>query len=174
MIIIGTFKVPVKSLEGAPPPFIIHSDPSSSQMADDDQPFYLNPKYSAGLGEAYSVIEEKDERLRNPYGFTVRTTESGSMTQLTMKHFVHHFVKHLPRSQGKGKRPVFLFLDGHSSRWNVSALLYLIQNNVFPFFLPSHTSVWAQPNDNGPNLRLHTCIEEAVTKLGLRYCEKKN
>ena len=110
--------MPVKGLEGAPPPFIIHSDPSTTETTDTKQPFYLNPKYSAGLGEAYSVLEEKNEQLRNPYGFTVRTSESGSMTQFTMKHFVYHFVKHLPHSQGKGKEPVFLFLDGHTSRWD--------------------------------------------------------
>ena len=164
--------MPIKGLIGAPAPFIIHSD-KSTLNEDKSEKIYLNPKYSAGLGEAFSAIEEKNENKRNPYGFSVRTTQNGSMTQGTMKAFVQHFVRHLPPSQGKGKEPLFLFLEGHVSRWETNSLLYLIQNNVFPFFLASHTSVWAQPNDNGPNLRLHKCVEEAVSKLGLRYSGKK-
>jgi len=64
---------------------------------------------------------------------------------------------------------VILFLDGHSSRWDVSSLLYLLQNKVFPFFLPSHTSVWTQPNDNGTNLRWVKSLETAVSSLGMRW-----
>jgi len=73
-------------------------------------------------------------------------------------------VSALPSSQGKGGNPVILFLDGHSSRWNVAALRYLMLNNVYPFFLASHTTIWSQPNDNGTIMRLHSCIEDATIK----------
>ena len=106
---------------------------------------------------------------RNPYGFSCRTTASGSMTRETILDWAIHFVKNLPKNQGNEKEPVLLFLDGHASRWDVCAIFYLLQNNVFPFFLASHTSVWAQPNDNGPNMRFHKSIETAVSDMGMRY-----
>ena len=37
-------------------------------------------------------------------------------------------------------------------------------NNVYPFYLASHTSIWSQPNDNGTIKRLHSCIENATVK----------
>jgi len=55
-------------------------------------------------------------------------------------------------------------MDGHVSRWNIAALRYLMLNSVYPFFLPSHTSIWSQPNDNGTIKRLHACIEEATLR----------
>ena len=54
-----------------------------------------------------------------------------------------------------GGKPVLLFLDGHASRWSVKALLYLRENNVFVFCVPSHTTIWSQPNDAGPNASFH-------------------
>jgi hypothetical protein len=41
--------------------------------------------------------------------------------------------------------------DGHASRWNYEGLKYLLDHNVFCLCLPGHTSIWAQPNDGGPN-----------------------
>ena len=75
-----------------------------------------------------------------------------------------HFVDSLPSTQGKNGEPVILFMDGHVSRWNIAALCYLMLNSVYPFFLPSHTSIWSQPNDNGTIKRLHACIEEATLR----------
>ena len=90
------------------------------------------------------------------------------MTQRTFYDYAIHFVNNLPESQGSNGQPVILFLDGHSSRWDVSSLLFLLTNNVFFFFLPSHTSIWTQPNDNGTNLRWVKCLERAVTLKGMR------
>jgi len=56
-----------------------------------------------------------------------------------------------PAGQGPDGDPVLLFFDGHTSRWNMSALLYLERNNVHGICLPSHTSIWSQPNDAGAN-----------------------
>ena len=142
----GQYKVPIEGYEGAPPPMIIHSCSASpekdnpSQVQTMDGSFFQRPRYSDGLGEPYSVASS-DEIKKNPWGFCVRTSASGSMTQRTFFDYCIHFVKNIPQDQGKEKQPVLLFLDGHSSRWDVSSLLYLLQNNVYPFFLPSHTSV---------------------------------
>jgi hypothetical protein len=88
----------------------------------------------------------------------VGTSSSGSMglTQPNFYKCAQHFVENLPK-QKEGEAPVarILFLDGHSSRWSVAALRYLMKNHVFPFFLSSHTSIWSQPNDCGTNKSLH-------------------
>ena len=86
------------------------------------------------------------------------------MNQGIFYDYCDHFVSSLPPSQGKDALPVLLFLDGHVSRWSVAALRYLMINNVFPFFLASHTSIWSQPNDNGTIKRLHACTEEVSLK----------
>ena len=79
-----------------------------------------------------------------------------------------HLVKHLPSNQGKKRSPVILFLDGHASRWDVPSMLYLMEHNVFPFYIASHTSIQGQPNNNGPNFRWHKCVENAIARMGLR------
>ena len=61
-----------------------------------------------------------------------------------------------PRLSDCGQPPaggehVFLFLDGHASRWSLAGLAKLRQNNVHVICVPSHTTVWSQPNDNGIN-----------------------
>jgi len=86
----------------------------------------------------------------------VQTTSSGSMTQEIFLIYTKHFVSTLPPSHG----PVILFLDGHGSRWNKHALHYLVT-----FFLASHTSIWAQPNDAGVNKHFHWAIEQACEKV---------
>ena len=88
----------------------------------------------------------------------VLTTRNGSMTQETFEEYAIHLVE----SQEKDHGPKILFLDGHESRWNRQTLLFLMKNKIFPFIFALHTSIWAQPNDGGTNLRLHNCIEEAV------------
>ena len=94
--------------------------------------------------------KEKEEELKNPLALNVNTTSSESMTQSVFFDYCLHFVQSLPDHQGKGKFPCILILDGHVSSWNVAALRFLIMNNVYPFSLASHTTIWSQPNDNGP------------------------
>jgi len=98
---------------------------------------------------------------KNPMGTTVVSTSGGSMTQSTFYNYAEHFVANISTDH----EPLILFLDGHASRWSISALRLLLNNNVFPFFLPSHTSIWSQPNDCGVNIRLHRAIELAVKQL---------
>eukprot|EP00978_Attheya_sp_CCMP212_P001759 scaffold3607_cov47-Attheya_sp.AAC.2 len=65
--------------------------------------------------------------------FDVRVTPNGSMDKQNFLDWSHHFVRNLPESQGKGKEPVFLTLDGHVSRSNLAAMRYLKENKSFPF-----------------------------------------
>ena len=123
--------------------------------------------YSAGLN-----VGENKETDWNYFGFGVRTTPKGSMQQDIFLDYAAHFVKHLPPDQGKGKCPVVLILDGHSSRWTISALEYLTENNVWPFFLPSHSSIITQPNDCGVNKAVHKCIANVTNEMSnsLKTC----
>jgi hypothetical protein len=112
---------------------------------------HVSPRFSKGL-----LFQGSNEAQKNPMAIAVGSSSSGSMTQPNFYKFAKHFVESLPK-QKEGEAPVarILFLDGHSSRWSVAALRYLMENHVFPFFLPSHTSIWSQPNDCGTNKSLH-------------------
>jgi len=93
---------------------------------------------------------------------TVVLNTAGSSTQETFYHYCQHFVS---SAVPAGKRaPIILLLDGHASRWNTQALRLLMSNRIFPFFLPSHTSIWSQPNDAGINIGFHAAIEKATKK----------
>jgi hypothetical protein len=80
------------------------------------------------------------------------------MTQENFFLYVNHFLKARPTNSG----PIILLFDGHGSRWSVPALQKLIENDVFPFFFASHTSIWAQPNDAGVNKRFLWAIEQSA------------
>lgn len=73
----------------------------------------------------------------------------------------------LPAGQGgPDGEPVFLFFDGHASRWNLGALLYLAENRVFTICFPSHTSIWSQPNDNGANASFKAAVGRTLRPSG--------
>ena len=95
----------------------------------------------------------------------VRAIKNGSMTQDIFFDYCCHFVKHLPEGLGKDGKPSILFFDGHASRWNLPAICYLQEHSVHLFFLPSHTSVWTQPNNNGLNIRFHKYVKDAIKCL---------
>jgi len=167
----GLYKHNKNHSEGAPAPFVIHSDKARKKF---EQQLSAQTKHGPVPPRSHKIPdrfkkglfneEENDEKERNPLGVSVSTSSKGSMTQVLFYQFCEHFVKSLPSHQGKNGSPVILFLDGHSSRWNVAALRYLMLNNVFPFFLASHTTIWSQPNDNGTIRRLHSCIAEVTAK----------
>ena len=153
-------------MKGATPPFLVHSYQTSASNSNnnDEPPTYsssslikLNPRFSEGLANPHAGPVDFVEQ-KNPCGFCVRATKNGSMTLDIIYDYACHFVKHLPEGQGKGRSAHILFLDGHASRWNLAAIEYLMENQVYPFFLPSHTSTWTQPNNNGANLRSHTLV----------------
>ena len=72
------------------------------------------------------------------------------MTRNIFPAWCQHFVDYLPRGPDretrKGAMYQVLFLDGHTSRWNLEGLKILKANNVLVFCLPSHTSIWSQVN----------------------------
>eukprot|EP00978_Attheya_sp_CCMP212_P027247 scaffold91161_cov32-Attheya_sp.AAC.1 len=159
--------------DGAPGPFIIHAggikkkDEDCNEAGSLDDEFRFDPKYLAGLCNLdVDPNNPKEAHHSNPMNFDVRVTPNGSMDKQHFLDWSHHFVCNLPESQGKNKEPVFLTLDGHVSRSNLAAMRYLKENNVFVFFLLSHTSIWSQPNDCGVNLlRFHACVEQVAKQM---------
>jgi len=87
---------------------------------------------------------------------------SGLSTQATFYHYCENFVSSVVPANKR--EPIILLLDGHASCWNTQALHLLMSNRIFPFFLPSHTSIWSQPNDAGSNIGFHAAIEKATKK----------
>ena len=163
--------------------FIIHSSTSKGKESDDDDDD-STLDVDAALGESVSVsgmyMENlfppdadltgiTDERMKsakiNPLGIDVRTTKNGSMERGRFLDYSNHFSSQLPSDQGKNQQPAFLLLDGHNSRWDIAALANMINNNTFTFYLASHTSIWSQPNDAGPNKKMHGEIETANSEV---------
>ena len=111
-----------------------------------------------------NIYQKEDGQTINPSGIGVAVTTSGSMTKDRFPAFCAHFVKHLPAGQGKGGEPVILVFDGHSSRWNLDGLQFLREHNVHCLCIPGHTSIWAQPNDCGPNSSFKSMLGEAIAE----------
>lgn len=118
------------------PPFLIHSNGGRETKSND-----------------YLITEDIVGKLEGVPGVSVRRTKNGSMERWIFLSWAQHFVKNLRPGYGKGGKSVLLTLDGHASRWCPFALRFLKDNNVFVWCLPSHTSLWTQPNDLGPNSR---------------------
>ena len=149
----GLFADKEHGIEGACAPLLIHTNKSKTKAKEQEERLRqrqgetptvdtVAPRFLEGLDDVPEV--------------SVATTHSGSMTQEVFYQFVKHFIASL--SEGHG--PVILLLDGHGSRWSVPALQLLLANNVYPFFIASHTSIWAQPNDAGINKRFHWALEQ--------------
>jgi hypothetical protein len=153
----GIFKDSDNQIEGDCGPVLIHADKSKNKEAEKKE------RSRQRNGEAPSEITVTKRFKEGTEGvpeILVSSTNSGSMTPEDFYQYVEHFVASLPKDHG----PVILFLDGHSSRWSVPALRYLMDHQVYPFFIASHTFIWAQPNDCGVNKRFHWAIEQAARK----------
>ena len=137
------------------PPMLGHSNPASKAKSGSPK---ISRSYLKGLW-----VDTGAGGFVNTTGISVFVTKSGSMTKDRFPAFCHHFVQHLPEGQGKGGEPVVLVFDGHASRWNYSGLQYLMKNNVFCLCLPGHTSVWAQPNDGGPNASFKSTLADKIS-----------
>jgi hypothetical protein len=135
------------------PPFLSHSSPSTKTGTPK-----LSRKYLDGICER----DSEGERT-NPTGIGVFVTKSGSMTKDRFPAFCRHFVENLPDGQGKGGDPVVLVFDGHASRWSYTGISYLLEHNVFCLCLPGHASIWAQPNDCGPNASFTSVLGSEIT-----------
>ena len=53
------------------------------------------------------------------------------------------------------------------SRWSAPALQFLVDNKIEMFVLPSHSSIWSQPNDLGPNSRFKKFLGQAFDNHAL-------
>jgi len=139
-------------VEGACGPLLIHADKAKTKEKEAQE----HLRQCNGETTERNTAACWTQELENLPDVLVETTGSGSMMQEVFLVYAKHFVSCLPTDH----QPVILFLDGHGSRWNVDALLYLMANHVFPFILPSHTSIWSQPNDAGVNKRFHSAVEQ--------------
>ena len=111
---------------------------------DDEELPKILPSDSDGLRDSDAT---DGRRARIGLGIT----RSGSMIRRLFPSLCRHFVQVVLNDddavasgepwQGQGGEPVILFVDGHASRWSLSANFYLLQHNVFAFCLPSHTSM---------------------------------
>ena len=159
-IITGIYGVLKYGIVGSCPPMIIHMDQSANNTTTTQQEpselddFYLNPGFIVGLIDPSMGEKDFCER-QNPCGFAGRGEKNGSITQERYFNYCIHFVNHLPQGFGKGRTPMVLFFDGNSSCWNLPAFCYLTNNNIYLYFLSSHTSVWTQSNGNVPNYWFH-------------------
>jgi hypothetical protein len=87
--------------------------------------------------------------------------------------YAKHFVKHLPADRDP-LEAIILLLDGHSSRWDLAALIFLYRHKVYCFFFPSHSSIWTQCNDLGTNQSIHKCIADEATMQRSGMCIANN
>jgi len=160
----GQYKNDAAGIQGAPLPVLIHSSrkkndkeilsPAKRRISlynhDPDDDNHVDERYLTGL-ESFKNLDLK-----------VFTTPKGSMEKETFVQMVPWMTARLPSHLGANGQYSFLLLDGHISRWHPKALFLLMKKRMIPIFFPSHTTIVAQPNDNGTIYKLHTCIEEAA------------
>jgi len=145
-------------VKGACGPILIHTDKSKSKEKEAEE----RVRQHNGESPTETITSSSWKvGLENLPDVKVETTNSGSMMQEVFMVYAKHFVETLPVRHG----PVMLFLDGHASHWNKYALKYLMDNHMFTFFLASHMSIWAQPNDAGVNKQFHSAIEEECRQV---------
>jgi hypothetical protein len=154
----GRYEDKKNEIHGACGPLLIHTHSTSKTKEKD-----LEERTRQRMGEepAPALVPRRFKEGIGVPAIEVFTTKSGSMTQEIFYNYAKHFVTNLAQDHG----PQILLLDGHASRWSKAALLYLINNKVWPFFIASHTSIWAQPNDCGTNYRWHNCVEKVVRSM---------
>ena len=141
--------------QGAPPPCIVHSRPNAKKKDTILRPILSD--YANLIAEKeYQDSESTDVVYHG--GMKLWVTKNGSMEKAIFPELCDHILQNLPSGIGRktdGLLPLLFFVDGHSSRWDYPALFRLFSAGVFTFVLPSHTSIWSQPNDNGQNRKLH-------------------
>ena len=120
-------------------------------------------------------VGEKDDVV-NKFGFQIRTTPTGSMLKRTFFDFILHFKAQLPHDQGEKGLGVVLFLDWHCSRECPQSLITaFFKYNILIFVLPSKTSIWSQPCDNGKNeLTAKYTSEKPILTCGRNLREGHN
>jgi hypothetical protein len=94
-----------------------------------------------------------------PGNWYMHCNAAGYMDRDGSCNYCHNIVKHCGACDGL---PQYLFMDGHDSHFDPDALQYLIDNNVFVFFLKSNDSINDQPNDMGPNSLFKSCYNRVI------------
>ena len=167
----GQYQCPRDGIEeGACPPVVIHSKAKPTNPKDTIDPYSVTDKQVQGLARPIPGKSAREAyETENDLGFLALAAPNGSMTQCTMLPFAEHFVDNLPADRDPDEG-IILLMDGHSSRWDLPALIHFFNNKVYCFFYPSHSSIWSQTNDNGPNQRLHNLIESEAKKRRGEHC----
>ena len=65
--------------------------------------------------------------------------------------------------------PQYVYIDGHDSHWDATALRYLRDNNIYVCFLKANDSANDQPNDMGPNAALKAHYATRYSQHCRRY-----
>jgi hypothetical protein len=184
----GAQCIPHQLIEGAPAPMILIADPNSgasdldtmdkqkrdkvlANQIESDDVVTFNPQTFTGWFNDFEVGARAT--IVNKFGFKLRATPTGSMLKRTFYDFMLHFKDQLPHNQGAPeKQGVILFLDWHSSReCPQSLLLAFIKWNILVIVLPSKTSIWSQPCDNGKNETTAMDIAKASHDQGILSSE---
>lgn len=105
-----------------------------------------------------------------PVDFVFHTTESGYMDQDGFKAFAEHFAHHTNASFGNMQ---YLYIDGHDSHFDPTALRYLLDKFVRCMFLKSNDSINDQPQDHGPNSSLKAFYDKEYFRWSMRYPGEK-
>ena len=184
----GAQCIPHQLIEGAPAPMVLIADPNSGASELDTMDKQKRDKFLANQTESDDVVTFNPQTFTgwfndfevgarativNKFGFKLRATPTGSMLKRTFYDFILHFKDQLPHNQGSPeKQGVILFLDWHSSReCPQSLLLAFIKWNILVIVLPSKTSIWSQPCDNGKNETTAMDIAKASHDQGILSSE---
>ena len=135
------------------PPMVIHSAPGQEHPS-------VNHSVTENI---YVKKQDGSGDYENVDDIIVDVSTNGSMTKELFAKYAEHLAKHL-KDDGLG---YIVFFDGHSSRWDPAALQMLLKRGIACFCLPSHTSIWSQPADNG-TMRLVKKIAAAKTRAWQR------
>jgi hypothetical protein len=152
---IGIYRDEANGIKGACGPLLIHTEKGKTKAKEAEE---RQRQREGETPQEQTVAKRFKQGLESLPEVKVASTFSGSMTQEVFYLYAQHFIESLAPGSG----PVILLLDGHASRWTVQALRLLMENDVYPFFIASHTSIWGQPNDCGINKRFHWALEQTA------------
>jgi hypothetical protein len=129
--------------------FTIHASARISKDKEKDK----QEKQRVGQAPRKKWVATKLTNGLEDTDIVITTSSSGLQIQESFTNYSKHLVQSLPDDHNA----TILMMDGHQSQWTVN-------NWVFPYFLPSHTSMWLQPNDCNMNQRIHECKEKSAQK----------
>lgn len=102
---------------------------------------------------------------RAPFRGPLLRRQTRTQDKDTFRSAVGALVEFIRREREDGMvdpRPHFVHLDAHFSHMDAEALEMLYDANIFPFFIPSHTSHFLQSADCG----LQSCLKAIVRVRG--------